>query len=397
MKPCVVVGISGGVAAFKSVQLVSDLIKMGIDVEVIMTKNACEFIKPLQFEALTNHSVMIDTFDDRFERSTQHISIAKKCDCFVVAPATANFIAKAAHGIADDMLTTTFLACTCPKLIVPAMNTQMLENPITQNNIRLCKEYGMRFIESEHGHLACGDVGKGKMANISVIKEAIVQILYPDDSLAGKKVLISVGATQEAIDPVRFITNHSSGKMGCALAQEALNRKAEVILVAAHIEVTPPNCTLIQVSSAKEMAEAIKQVYDKCDVCIKAAAVSDYTLKTIASQKIKKSDQALTLQLTRTEDILKWCGEHKTKQVLVGFAMETENLIENAKAKCINKNCDFVVANSLVTKGAGFQNDTNVITLISPNEIKEYELMSKADCAKVILDQVKEHLHVNGH
>ena len=392
MKPCIVIGITGGVAAFKSVQLVSDLVKMGYDVEVIMTKNACEFIQPLQFEALTSHTVMVDTFDKRFLRSTQHISIAKKASCFVVAPATANFIAKAAHGLADDMLTTTFLACTCPKLIALAMNTNMLENPITQKNIELCSQAGMQIIDSDSGFLACGDVGKGKMASIETIKQAIEKVMHPDTSLKGKKDIITAGATQEAIDPVRFITNHSSGKMGCALAKCAKEMGAEVTLIAAHMDVKAPDVQVISVTSAKEMADAIKANYADCDICIKAAAVSDYTCKEVSAQKIKKNDETLTLTLQKTEDILKWCGQHKQHQVLIGFAMETENLIENAKRKCIEKNCDFLAANSLVTPGAGFQKDTNVIALIEKDNVTQYELMSKEECAKIILNKAKEYL-----
>lgn len=390
MKPCIVIGVCGGVAAFKTVQLVSDLVKLGIDVEIIMTQNACEFIKPLQFEALTQHSVMVDTFDQRFLRSTQHISIAKKADCFLVAPATANFIAKAAHGLADDMLTTTFLACNCPKYIASAMNTQMLLNPITQHNIEICKSYGMHFIESDEGYLACGDVGKGKMADIQIIKQVLLDEIHHSDELKGKKVLITAGATQEALDPVRFITNHSSGKMGCALALQAKRMGADVTLIAAHCEVALPQVHVISVTSAKEMAQAVKEHFDDCDICIKAAAVSDYTLVHQSKQKIKKKEDTLTLELTKTEDILKWCGEHKTHQILIGFAMETENLIENAQQKCIQKNCDFLVANHLFTPQAGFGYDTNVISIVEKDQVENYELMSKEACAKIILEKAKE-------
>lgn len=386
MRKCVVVGVSGCVAAFKAVQLVSDLVKLNLDVEVIMTKNACEFIHPLSFEALTNHTVMVDTFDHRFEKSTQHISIAKKADCFILAPATANVIAKVVHGLADDMLTTTFLACQCPKLIAPAMNTGMYQNPITQANLKLAEQFNMQIIKPVSGHLACGDEGMGKLADISILKEAICDSLYKSDELKGKKVIITAGATMEPLDPVRFITNHSSGKMGCALARQAKRMGADVTLIHAAMSVEPPyDIKTIYTPKAADMSEAIKKHFNSADIVIKAAAVSDYRSAEPAKQKIKKADDTLTLELVKNEDILAWCGANKTHQVLVGFAMESENVLENARDKRRRKNCDLLAANSIVDQGAGFQSDTNRITLITENDEKTYDLMSKDDCATVIL------------
>lgn len=391
MKKTIVVGVTGGIAAFKAVQLVSDLIKMNYDVEVIMSKNACEFIQPLSFESLTNHSVMVDTFDQRFMRSTQHISIAKKADCFVIVPATANVIAKVAHGLADDMLTTTFLACNCPKVIAPAMNTGMLENPITQANLKLCSNYGITIIDSSVGHLACGDIGKGKLADISIIIEAIEKVLMTSTQLLNKKVLISAGATIESIDPVRYITNHSTGKMGIALATAAKGMGADVTLVCGQLSVEKPyGITCIDAYSAKEMFEAIQTHYDACDILIMAAAVSDYRIQNVSEEKIKKKENTLTLELIKNPDILAWCGEHKTHQINVGFAMESENLIENAREKCLKKNCDLLVANNIKQQGAGFAHDTNVITLISRAETQAFELMSKTECANAILNKIIE-------
>lgn len=391
MRKCVVVGVSGCVAAFKAVQLVSDLVKLDIDVEVIMTKNACEFIQPLSFEALTNHTVMIDTFDHRFEKSTQHISIAKKADCFILVPATANVIAKVVHGLADDMLTTTFLACQCPKLIAPAMNTGMYQNPITQANLKLAEHFGMQIIQPVSGHLACGDEGMGKLADISILKEAICDCLYSSDELKGKKVLITAGATTEPLDPVRFITNHSSGKMGCALARQAKRMGADVTLIHASMSVEPPyDITAIYTPKAVDMAKAVKERFDNTDIIIKAAAVSDYRCAEPSKQKIKKTDETLTLELVKNEDILAWCGDHKTHQVLVGFAMESENVLENARDKRRRKNCDLLAANSIVDPDAGFQSDTNRITLISEKDEKTYELMSKDECAAIILKAAAE-------
>ncbi len=389
MRKCVILGISGGIAAFKAVQLVSDLVKLDLDVEVIMTPNACEFIQPLSFEALTGHTVMVNTFDQRFEKSTKHISIAKKADCFMIAPASADVIAKVVHGIADDMLTTTFLACTCPKLIAPAMNTNMFQNPITQDNLIKAKHYGMQIVEPEVGHLACGDVGSGKMADIETLKEAILDTLFQSDELKGQKVIITAGATMEPLDPVRYITNHSSGKMGCALARQAKRMGAEVTLIHASMTVQPPKgIKLIHAATAAAMADAVKAHFESADIVIKAAAVSDYRCAHVSEQKIKKKSDSLQLELVKNEDILAWCGAHKTHQTLVGFAMESEHVLANAKEKLMKKNCDLLVANSIVDEGAGFAHDTNKITLLTPTTQHEYALMSKDDCASAILSAI---------
>ena len=386
MKKTIIVGVSGGIAAFKSVQLVSDLVKKGYDVEVIMSKNACEFIQPLSFEALTNHSVMIETFDQRFEKSTQHISIAKRADLFIIVPATANVLAKVVHGIADDMLTTTFLACTCPKLIALGMNTNMLNNPITQSNIKLAKEYDIHIIESKVGYLACGDIGAGKLADLDVLMNAIEASLQDSHELAGKKILISAGATIEPIDPVRFISNHSSGKMGIALAKQAKAMGGEVTLICGKLTVDKPQgIKCVDAFNALSMYDEVTTRFNDCDILIMAAAISDYRVKDIADHKIKKNQETMMIELIKNPDILAKCGELKTHQTLIGFAMESENLIENARTKCIKKNCDFIVANNIKEEGAGFMGDTNIISLINQSQVKSYTLLSKDECAKVIL------------
>lgn len=391
MKSCVVVGISGGVAAFKSVQLVSDLVKKGYDVEVIMTKNATQFIQPLQFESLTQHKVMVDTFDRSFEYSTEHISIAKKADVFVIAPATANILSKVVHGLADDMLSTTFLAANCPKLLAPAMNTQMYLNPITQDNLKLCEKYGMQLISPTCGHLACGDQGVGKMAEIDTIMEAIEMALVKDKKLANKKVLISAGPTREALDPVRFITNHSTGKMGYALARAARNMGGDVTLVSGPVALKAPmNVTTIPVNSASDMANAMLQHFQEADIIICTAAVADFTPEQVSEEKIKKEGHSLTLPLKSTTDILKTIGEQKTHQKLIGFAMESENEIENGKKKLLSKNCDLLVVNSLRNVGAGFGCDTNIVTLLTQNEQFDYEIMPKEELAYIILNKALE-------
>lgn len=391
MKKCIVVGITGCVGAFKSVQLVSDLVKKGYDVEIIMTKNATEFIQPLQFEALTQHKVMVDTFDRQFQYSTQHVSIAKKADLFIVTPATANFIAKAVHGICDDMLTTTFLACDCPKLIAPAMNTKMYLNPVTQNNLHLCEEYGYELISPISGHLACGDDGVGKLADLDQLMDAIEEGFVKEKPLKGKKVLINGGPTREKMDPVRFITNHSSGKMGFALAKAARNMGAEVTLVCGPTELkTPRKINRIDIQSASDMFEEMKNHYDENDIVICSAAVADYTPSIVSDQKIKKKSSDFSLELKKTADILKYLGEHKTHQILCGFAMETENEIENGKEKLLSKNCDLLVVNSLNKEGAGFQGDTNIATLLTKDEQIDYEIMSKDNLAVLILNKIME-------
>lgn len=391
MSKCIVVGVTGCVGAFKSVQLVSDLVKKGYDVEVIMTKNATEFIQPLQFESLTQHKVMVDTFDRNFEYSTQHISISKKADLFIVTPATANFIAKAVHGLADDMLSTTFLACDCPKIIAPAMNTKMYLNPITQNNLKLCEQYGFRILSPVSGHLACGDAGMGKLAGLNEHMDLIEEMLVTEKPLIGKKVLINAGPTLERIDPVRYISNHSSGKMGISLAKAARSMGADVTLVCGPIQLSvPTNIKRIDIESANDMFNAMTSNYEMYDYVICAAAIADYTPATVANHKIKKKDDDLSIPLSRTQDILKYLGEHKTHQKLCGFAMETENEIANGKDKLLRKNCDMLVVNSLNTAGAGFKHDTNVATILTKEKQIDYDLMSKDELAIHILNHLME-------
>lgn len=392
MKKTIVLGVTGGIAAFKAAQLTSNLIKKGYDVEVIMTKNATEFIAPLTFESLTRHNVMVSTFEKVADRSVKHVSIAKRADIFVIVPATANVIAKIVHGLADDMLTTTFLAATCPKVICPAMNTNMYENPITQNNLKLCKEFGFEVIDSANGFLACGDIGKGKLEDLSVIEERIEDILHQSTELKGKKVLVSAGPTQEAMDPVRFISNHSSGKMGYAIARAAANMGADVTLVSGPVSLSCPyGVHRISITSAKEMSEVIKQEMKQADFIIKAAAVGDYRVKNIATEKIKKQGDSLEITLQKNEDILAYIGAHKQEhQVVCGFAMETENLLQNAEEKRKKKNCDMIVANNLRVEGAGFQGDTNVAVLLQENKKEELGIMSKYELGKTILLRLNE-------
>lgn len=389
-KKCVVLGVCGGIAAYKAAQLTGNLIKKGYDVEVIMTKNATEFITPLTFESLTKHNVMVTTFDKVADRSVKHIALAQRCDVFVVVPATANIIAKIAHGLADDMLTTTFLAAACPKIICPAMNTNMYENVITQRNLALLKELGMEIVEPQIGRLACGDEGKGRLCELSLIEDAIEMALYENKPLKGKRILISAGPTQEAIDPIRFISNHSTGKMGIALAWVAKALGGEVTLVHGPIhQMIPYNVKAIPVNSAQEMLEIFQKEYVHSDVIIKAAAVSDYRCAAIAEHKIKKSDDALSLAFIKNADILQWLGEHKQdKQILCGFAMETEHLIENAKAKLQSKHCDLLIANNLKQEGAGFATDTNIVTILTETEAVQLPCMDKRAVSEVIWKQI---------
>lgn len=389
-KPTIVLGITGGIAAFKAAQLTSNLIKKDMDVEVIMTKNATEFIAPLTFEALTKHNVMVSTFERTAERSVKHIAIAKRADVFAIVPASANVIAKIAHGIADDMLTTTFLAASCPKIICPAMNTGMMENPITQRNISLLKEYGMEVVASQSGWLACGDVGNGKLAALDQIEDAIAMACIQPKVLKGKKVLISAGPTQEVLDPVRFISNHSSGKMGIALAWCAKALGAEVTLIHGPIhEPIPYGINAIPITSAQAMYEAFQREYQTADVIIKAAAVGDYRPLHPADHKIKKQDDTLSITLQKNPDILAWLGEYKRDhQVLCGFAMETEQLLENAAAKRQAKHCDLLVANQLNQAGAGFAKDTNVVTILTSAKQVELPCMNKRDVAFHIWDEI---------
>ncbi|EHO82440.1 phosphopantothenoylcysteine decarboxylase/phosphopantothenate-cysteine ligase [Eubacterium infirmum F0142] len=386
----IIIGVSGGIAAYKTAYLVSALSKTAADVNVIMTENACEFIRPIVFETLTGNKCYVDTFDRNFNFDVEHISLAKKADVFLVAPATANVIAKIANGIADDMLTTTFLASKCKKIISPAMNTAMFENQITQNNIAKLKEYGIDVIEPQSGLLACGDTGTGKMPEPGYLFDVIEREIAREKDMLGKKVLVTAGATMEALDPVRFLTNHSSGKMGFAIAKEAMLRGAEVTVVKANTTAEIPNfVNVVEVSSAGDMFNAVKAVSNQQDIIVKAAAVADYTPESYVDSKIKKKDGDLSIALKRTKDILKYLGENKKEgQFLCGFSMETDNMLKNSKAKLSKKNADMIVANNLKDAGSGFKTDTNAVTLITKNGHKLLELKSKADVAKEIFDEI---------
>lgn len=386
----VLLGVTGGIAAYKIANLASMLVKQHADVHVLMTENATNFINPIAFETLTNHKCLVDTFDRNFQFNVEHISIAKLADVVLIAPATANVIGKISHGIADDMLTTTVMACTCPKIFAPAMNTNMYLNPIVQDNLKTLKHYGYEVIEPDNGFLACGDIGAGKMPSEQVLFDYIVKTIAYEKDLQDKKVLVTAGGTQEAIDPVRYITNHSSGKMGYAIAKAAMLRGAKVTLITAPTALTPPLfTTVIPVVSASDMYEAVVNEYEQNDIIIKAAAVADYTPSTVSDQKIKKKEGDMSIPLTRTKDILSYLGEHKKEgQFLCGFSMETENMLENTRAKLERKNLDLIAGNCLKTEGAGFQGDTNVLTLISKDEEIALEKMSKDDCAHKLLDQI---------
>lgn len=386
----IVLGVTGGIAAYKSAMLASLLVKDGADVQVIMTEHAKEFISPLTFEALTNRRCLTDTFDRNHEYSTEHISIAKQADAVIVAPATANVIAKLAHGQADDMLTTTILACSCPKIIAPAMNTGMYENPVTQDNIALLEKYGMVIAEPVTGRLACGDMGKGKMLEPDVLLSYVEMACAYEKDMKGKKVLVTAGPTREPIDPVRFITNHSSGKMGYSIAKVCALRGAQVTLVTGKTALAPPQFVeVVPVTTAREMFEEVTGRSGDMDIIIKSAAVADYRPKHISDQKMKKKDGDLQIEMERTDDILKYLGEHKKDgQFLCGFAMETENLLQNASEKLAKKNADMIVANSLRTEGAGFGTDTNVVTLITKDGMKEMSIMTKEKVAEVLVDEI---------
>ena len=386
----IVLGVTGSIAAYKIAALASMLKKQGADITVIMTRNATNFINPITFETLTGNKCLIDTFDRNFEYSVEHVALAKQAQVFLIAPASANVIAKVANGIADDMLSTTFLACSCPKIIAPAMNTHMYENPILQDNLKKCRHYGMEILTPAEGYLACGDTGAGKMPEPERLYQAIERAISHEKDLAGKKILVTAGPTREAIDPVRYITNHSTGKMGYALAKQAMLRGADVTLVTGPVELTPPPYVhVVPVISAKDMFDAVTAVSDEQDIIIKAAAVADYRPATVASEKVKKSDNALSIALERTDDILKYLGEHKKdSQFLCGFSMETEHMLENSRAKLVKKNLDMIAANNLKIKGAGFGTDTNIITLITPDGVTELPLMSKEAAADAILDQI---------
>ena len=385
----VVLGVTGSIAAYKIANLASSLVKKGANVHVIMTKNATNFINPITFETLTGNKCLVDTFDRNFEFSVEHVSLAKQADIFMVAPASANVIGKIANGIADDMLTTTIMACKCHKIISPAMNTNMFENPIVQSNIQKLKDYGYEIIEPASGYLACGDVGAGKMPEPAVLESYIMREIAMEKDMKGKKVLITAGPTMEKIDPVRFISNHSTGKMGYALAKIAMLRGAEVTLVTGKTSIPKPDFVkVVNVQSAKEMFEAVDKEFDTQDIVIMSAAVADYRPKEVATEKIKKKDGEAAIELERTEDILATMAARKKNQFVCGFSMETENMIENSKAKLEKKNLDMICANNLKVEGAGFGTDTNVVTLISKNWIKELPIKSKEGVAKDILDVI---------
>ena len=387
---CVVLGVTGSIAAYKIASLASALKKKGADVQVIMTRNAAQFITPVTFETLTGNKCLIDTFDRNFTFEVEHISVAKKADLVLVAPASANIIGKLAHGIADDMLTTTILACKCPKLLSPAMNTAMYENPVVQDNLSVLKKYGWEVIEPASGYLACGDTGAGKMPEPETLLSYIEQHLACEKDLLGKKVLVTAGPTQEALDPVRYLTNHSTGKMGYAIAHAASLRGADVTLVSGPVSIAPPPfVNLISITSAQDMFEAVSAHATEQDAIIKAAAVADYTPADVSSEKVKKKDGDMSIPLKRTTDILKYLGEHKRDgQFLCGFSMETEHMLENSTAKLTKKNVDMIVANNLKTTGAGFGTDTNVVTLITREGAEELPLMSKEEVAHQILDRI---------
>ena len=386
----ILLGVTGGIAAYKSASLASLLVKSGAEVRVVMTEHAANFINPITFEALTGHKCITDTFDRNFEFKVEHVALAKKADLIIVAPATANVIAKLAHGLADDMLTTTILASAAPKLIAPAMNTGMYENPVTQDNLTLLKQYGMKIISPENGRLACGDVGSGKMAEPEILFEHILHACSCQKDMSGMKVLVTAGPTQEALDPVRYITNHSSGKMGYSIAKACMLRGADVTLVTGKTALTLPLFVdVVPVISAADMYEAVISRSNSMDLIIKAAAVADYRPSQVANEKVKKKDAELSISLERTRDILKYLGEHKKPgQFLCGFSMETENMLENSRKKLENKNLDMIVANNLKVKGAGFETDTNIVTMITPKEVVEIPIMNKEDVSFHILDKI---------
>ena len=391
----IVLGVTGSIAAYKIASLASMLKKKKADVTVIMTKNATNFIKPITFEELTGNKCLVDTFDRNFQHSVEHVSLARQTDVFLVAPASANVIAKAAHGIADDMLTTTLLACECPKIFAPAMNTRMYRNPITQDNMKLLSHYHMEVIPPATGYLACGDTGEGKMPEPELLLEYIIKALTPKD-MQGLKVLVTAGPTMEKIDPVRFISNHSTGKMGYAIARAAMLRGADVTLVTGKTGLMPPvNINTVNILSAADMAKAVKSRADGQNIIIKAAAVADYRPKHTADEKIKKKDDDMSIELERTEDILGFLGAHKKEgQFLCGFSMETENMEENSRRKLQKKNLDLIVANNLKEAGAGFGTDTNVVTLISKEASIQLPIMSKEEVAERLLSHILDTMNI---
>ncbi len=388
----IVLGVTGSIAAYKIANLASMLVKLHADVQVLMTQNATNFIHPTTFETLTSHKCLIDTFDRNFQYSVEHVALAKQADVVLIAPASANVIGKIANGIADDMLTTTVMACRCKKIISPAMNTAMYENPIVQDNLKKLKDYGMEIIEPAVGMLACHDVGAGKLPSEEILLQYILREAACDKTMAGKNILVTAGPTVEAIDPVRYITNHSTGKMGYAIARQAMLKGARVTLVTGPVAIDPPMFVdVVPVTSARDMFEAVTSRAAEQDIIIKAAAVADYTPVTTATEKIKKKDGESAIALTRTKDILGWLGQHRKEgQFLCGFSMETENMLENSRKKLTKKNVDMIVANNLKVQGAGFGGDTNVVTLITEDKTVELPLQSKEDVAGKLLEEIME-------
>lgn len=387
----ILLGVTGSIAAYKAANLTSLLKKRGCDVHVIMTKNATNFINPITFETLTEHKCLIDTFDRNFQYNVEHISLAKKADGVLIAPASANVIGKMANGIADDMLTTTVMACTCPVILAPAMNTNMFRNPIVQDNLDKLRRFGYHIVQPATGLLACGDVGEGKMPEESLLIAALEKEIACEKDMAGMNVLITAGPTQESMDPVRYITNHSTGKMGYELAKAAMLRGANVTLVSGQTSLPPPAYVdVVKIKSAADMFETVTSRAPECDLVIKAAAVADYTPATVNEDKTKKKDGDMSIPLVRTQDILKYLGEHKQPgQQLCGFSMETRDMLENSRVKLEKKNADMIVANNLKVSGAGFGTDTNIVTLITRDNVEELPIMSKAEVAHAILDKLK--------
>ena len=399
----VVLGVTGSIAAYKMANVASMLVKLHADVNVIMTENATNFINPITFETLTGNKCLVDTFDRNFQFNVEHVALAKRADIFMVAPASANIIGKIAGGIADDMLSTTIMAAKCPKLIAPAMNTNMLENPIVQDNIRKLQSYGYEIIESASGYLACGDTGKGKLPNEQLLVDYILKYIAAEKDMQGIKVLVTAGPTMEAIDPVRFISNHSTGKMGYAIARQAMLRGADVTLVTGKVAITPPEfVTVVPVTSAQDMYEAVTATSADQDIIIKAAAVADYKPAEVSDNKIKKSDADMSIPLTRTKDILAFLGMQReearkadgdsrlARQIICGFSMETEHMLENSRKKLEKKNLDMIVANNVKVEGAGFAGDTNIVTLITKDDETQLPLLSKEETAVEIMNKILE-------
>ena len=386
----VVLGVTGGIAAYKMPNLASALVKLGCNVQVLMTQNATQFITAVTFETLTGNKALVDTFDRNFSFQVEHIAVADQADLVMIAPATANVIAKLAHGLADDMLTTTVLACNCPKIVVPAMNTKMYENPVTQDNLNILRRYGWEVVEPASGYLACGAVGKGKLPEPEALLQVILHDLAHEKDMVGKKVLVTAGPTQEALDPVRYLTNHSSGKMGYAIAQAAARRGAQVTLVSGPVALKRlPYVETVDVVSAQEMFEAVAVRAAEQDILIKAAAVADYRPMVVAEDKMKKSDDALSIPLERTQDILGWLGQHRQPgQFLCGFSMETQNMVENSRKKLEKKRVDMIAANNLKVEGAGFGVDTNLLTLITKAGLDELPMVTKEAAADLLLDSI---------